>query len=131
MQGFLSLFSVFFPVLYLLLDPPKVALLQKNLEEYVECHVTGFRFRNTRILWRKNGQALSDPSNLVESGDTLPNEDGTFQRTVVLYVLPNIWKKNQFTCVVEHKSLTEPIQKILTEGQISKFKPGEFFYLYI
>ncbi|CAM4661946.1 unnamed protein product [Leuciscus chuanchicus] len=100
-------------------DPPKVSLLQKNLEEYVECHVTGFLFNNTSILWRKNGQTLSDPSNLVESGDTLPNEDGTFQRRVTLYVLPNIWKKNQYTCVVEHKSLTEPIQTILTEGQIN------------
>ncbi|XP_056093762.1 major histocompatibility complex class I-related gene protein-like [Rhinichthys klamathensis goyatoka] len=105
---------------------PKVSLLQKNLAEDVECHVTGFLFKNASILWRKNGQAMSDSSKL-ESRDTLPNEDGTFQRTVALYVLPNKWKKDRYTCVVEHKSLTETIQKILTEDQIkrnSEFKHG-------
>ncbi|XDV22985.1 hypothetical protein PO909_027723 [Leuciscus waleckii] len=61
---------VLFPVLYLLLDPPKVSLLQKN-PDYYTCHVTGFLFRNTSISW-------------MESGDTLPNEDGTFQRRVTL-----------------------------------------------
>ncbi|CAM4661910.1 unnamed protein product [Leuciscus chuanchicus] len=94
----------------------------KNLEDYVECHVTGFLFRNTSISWRKNGQTLSDPSILVESGYTLPNEDGTFQRRVTLYVLPNIWKKNQYTCVVEHKSLTEPIQKSMTVNKTKRNK---------
>ncbi|XDV22987.1 hypothetical protein PO909_027725 [Leuciscus waleckii] len=102
-------------------DPPKVSLLQKNLEDYVKCHVTGFLFRKTTIMWRKNGQAMSD-SRKFEYRDTLPNEDGTFQKTAALYVLPDEWKKNEYTCVVEHKSLTEPIQKILTEDQIMRNK---------
>ncbi|XP_067252890.1 class I histocompatibility antigen, F10 alpha chain-like isoform X2 [Chanodichthys erythropterus] len=97
-------------------DPPEVFLWQKNPDSPVECHVTGFLFRNTNISWRKNGQAMS---NKVESRDTLPNGDGTFQKTVTLYVLPDEWKKKQYTCVVEHKSLTETIQKTMTEDKIS------------
>ncbi|XP_048038157.1 major histocompatibility complex class I-related gene protein-like [Megalobrama amblycephala] len=102
-------------------DPPKVSLLQKNPDSPVECHVTGFLFRNTTISWKKNGQAMSDK---LESRDTLPNEDRTFQRTVALYVHPDEWKKNQYTCVVEHKSLTETSQKILTEDEITRNRPG-------
>ncbi|XP_039538410.1 major histocompatibility complex class I-related gene protein-like [Pimephales promelas] len=96
---------------------PKVSLLQKN-PDYYTCHVTGFLYRDTSISWRKNGQAMSDYSAFVESGDTRPNEDGTFQRTLTLFILPDEWKKNNYTCVVEHKSLTEPIQKTLTEDHI-------------
>jgi len=105
---------------------PKVSLLQKN-PDYHTCHVTGFLFRDTNISWRKNGQALSDYSTLVESGETLPNGDGTFQRRLTLFILPDEWKKDRFTCVVEHKSWTEPIQKTLTEDHIktnSEFKHG-------
>ncbi|XP_077082066.1 major histocompatibility complex class I-related gene protein-like [Siphateles boraxobius] len=100
---------------------PKVSLLQKN-PDYYTCHVTGFLFRDTSISWRKNGQAMSDSRELVKFGDTRPNEDGTFQRTVALYVFPDEWKKNRYSCVVEHKSLTETIQKILTEDQIMRNK---------
>ncbi|KAK7136580.1 hypothetical protein R3I93_016804 [Phoxinus phoxinus] len=89
---------------------PEVSLLQKEDSDYHTCHVTGFLFRNTSILWRKNGEALSDSSNLT-SGDTLPNEDGTFQRRLTLYVLPGERREDEYSCVVEHKSLTETIQK--------------------
>ncbi|XP_039538409.1 major histocompatibility complex class I-related gene protein-like [Pimephales promelas] len=102
---------------------PEVSLLQKNPDYYVECHVTGFLFRDTNISWRKNGQAMSDSVEL-ESRDTLPNEDGTFQRTVALYVRPDEWKKDRYTCVIEHKSLAEPIQKTLTEDHIKTNEPA-------
>ncbi|XP_048038221.1 major histocompatibility complex class I-related gene protein-like isoform X2 [Megalobrama amblycephala] len=95
-------------------DPPKVSLLQKNPDSPVECHVTGFLFRNTIISWRKNGQAMSDSSKLVKSGETLPNGDGTFQRRLNLSVPPDEHKETLYTCVVEHKSLTEPIQRTMT-----------------
>ncbi|XP_077082074.1 RT1 class I histocompatibility antigen, AA alpha chain-like [Siphateles boraxobius] len=103
---------------------PKVSLLQKYPDYYVECHVTGFLFRDTSISWRKNGPAMRDSSKLVKFGDTRPNENGTFQRTLTLYVLPDEWKKNRFSCVVKHKSLTETIRKILTEDQIMRNKPA-------
>ncbi|KAK7136578.1 hypothetical protein R3I93_016802 [Phoxinus phoxinus] len=111
-------------------DPPKVSLLQKN-QDYYTCHVTGFLFRNTSILWRKNGQALSDSSNLLESGDTLPNEDGTFQRRLTLYVLPGERKKDEYSCVVEHKSLTETIQKIMTVKKTNKSASEASFIIYL
>ncbi|KAK9967140.1 hypothetical protein ABG768_001552 [Culter alburnus] len=100
-------------------DPPKVSLLQKKEGNYT-CHVTGFLFRNTTILWRKNGQAMSDS----KSEDTLPNEDRTFQRRLNLYAPADECEESQYTCVVEHKSLTEPIQKTLTVNKSSSSKCG-------
>ncbi|XP_067272677.1 major histocompatibility complex class I-related gene protein-like [Pseudorasbora parva] len=107
-------------------DPPKVSLLQKNPDYYVECHVTGFLFKNTTISWRKNGQDINSSSKLVKSKDTLPNEDGTFQKTLTLYVIPDDWKEDQYACVVEHQSLTEPVQKILTVNEIESNKPASY-----
>ncbi|XP_056093758.1 major histocompatibility complex class I-related gene protein-like [Rhinichthys klamathensis goyatoka] len=98
-------------------DPPEVSLLQKN-PDYYTCHATGFLFRNTSISWRKNGKALSDSRNLV-FGDTLPNGDGTFQRRLTLYVNPDI-HEDQYSCVVEHKSLTETIQKSMTVNKTKR-----------
>ncbi|XP_050950452.1 major histocompatibility complex class I-related gene protein [Labeo rohita] len=97
-------------------EPPMVSLLKKNQDYYVLCHVTGFHFRETNILWRTNG--LKNFSKLVEYREMLPNGDGTFQRTVALKFLPDDWKTNQYACVVEHESLTEPIQKNLTVDDI-------------
>lgn len=70
---------------------------------------------------------MSDSSKLVKSGDTLPNEDGTFQRKLTLDVPPDEYKESQYTCVVEHKSLTKTIEKTLTVNEkksSSKLKPG-------
>jgi len=107
---------------FTLLELPKVSLLRKK-PDYYTCHVTGFLFRDTNILWRKNGQA-NHTSNLIY-GDTLPNGDGTFQRRLTLFIRPDEWKKDRFTCVVEHKSLAYPIQKSMTVNKIKK-KPGNF-----
>uniref|UniRef100_A0A673KDQ9 Class I histocompatibility antigen, F10 alpha chain-like n=1 Tax=Sinocyclocheilus rhinocerous TaxID=307959 RepID=A0A673KDQ9_9TELE len=103
-------------------EPPEVSLLQRNPDYYVECHVTGFHSRNTTITWRENGQAINDSRKLVKPGKILPNGDGTFQKNVTLYVLPDEWRMDQYACVVEHKSFTETIQKILTEDEIRIIK---------
>ncbi|CAM4306238.1 unnamed protein product [Leuciscus chuanchicus] len=52
----------------------------------------------------------------VKVGKLLPNEDGTFQKTVTLKAEPDEWKKNVYSCVVEHKSKT--IRKTLTVNEI-------------
>uniref|UniRef100_A0A671SFQ2 Major histocompatibility complex class I-related gene protein-like n=1 Tax=Sinocyclocheilus anshuiensis TaxID=1608454 RepID=A0A671SFQ2_9TELE len=93
---------------------PDVTLLQKNSSSPVVCHATGFYPSAVTITWRKNGQ----DHNNVKIGDTLPNEDGTFQKNATLNVLQDVWKKDQYGCVVEHINLTDPIQKILTEDEI-------------
>ncbi|XP_028822038.1 class I histocompatibility antigen, Non-RT1.A alpha-1 chain-like [Denticeps clupeoides] len=66
------------------------------------------------ISWQKDGQDLHED---VDVGETLPNHDGTFQKRAKLKVTADVWKKNQFTCVVEHKS-GDPIHMILTEEKI-------------
>lgn len=123
MHGFVIQFS---SVLCLFLEP-KVSLLQKSPDSDVKCHVTGFYTNTTLILWKKNGQDISHSSALVKSGETLPNEDGTFQRTVTLRVSPNDWKEDQYFCVVKHMGKT--IQKVLTEEEI-KSNNSEFIVRY-
>ncbi|KAL0161581.1 hypothetical protein M9458_045306, partial [Cirrhinus mrigala] len=44
------------------------------------------------ITFLKNGQYDDED---VYLGKTLPNEDGTFQKTAILNVPPHNWKKNQ------------------------------------
>uniref|UniRef100_A0AAY4CNG6 Ig-like domain-containing protein n=1 Tax=Denticeps clupeoides TaxID=299321 RepID=A0AAY4CNG6_9TELE len=80
----------------------------------VVCHTTGFYPDKVKISWQKDGQDLHED---VEVGETLPNHNGTFQKRAELKVTPEEWKKNQFTCVVEHKS-GDPIYMILTEKKI-------------
>ncbi|XP_048058826.1 major histocompatibility complex class I-related gene protein-like [Megalobrama amblycephala] len=92
---------------------PQVSLLQKDSSSPVMCHATGFYPSGVTITWMKNGQ---DHHEDVDFGELLPNEDGTFQKTSTLRVTPDEWKKNQFSCVVEHQG--ETIRIILTEKEI-------------
>ena len=80
-----------------------MSLLQKYPSSPVVCHATGFYPSGVTITWFKNGQEHHED---VDLGDLLPNEDGTFQRTSTLYVTPDEWKNNQFSCVVEHQGKT-------------------------
>lgn len=61
----------------------------------------------------RNGQEHYED---VKVGKLLPNEDGTFQKTVTLKAEPDEWRKNEYSCVVEHKSKT--FRKTLTEKEI-------------
>ncbi|KAL1274091.1 hypothetical protein QQF64_026905 [Cirrhinus molitorella] len=44
--------------------------------------------------------------------------DETFQKRISPSVKQEAWKRNPYTCVVQHKSLKKDIQKILTEDDI-------------
>lgn len=96
---------------YIFLVLPKVSLLQKNSSSPVVCHATGLPSKSEYYL--QNGQEYHD---YVETGETLPNLDETFQKCV--RVKTEEWKRNQYSCVVQHKSLIKDIQKILTEDKI-------------
>ncbi len=76
------------------------------------------------ITWLRNGQEHHED---VDLGELLPNEDETFQKTI-LHVAPDEWKKNQHVPVVEHQENT--IQKILTESE-SKIKSNESMLLIV
>ncbi|XP_048057874.1 DLA class I histocompatibility antigen, A9/A9 alpha chain-like [Megalobrama amblycephala] len=92
---------------------PQVSLLQTNSSSPVLCHVTHFYPSDITITWMRNGQELYKD---VKVGKLLPNEDGTFQKTVILQTEPEEWRKNEFSCVVEHQSKT--FRKTLTEKEI-------------
>ncbi|KAL1252033.1 hypothetical protein QQF64_019829 [Cirrhinus molitorella] len=92
---------------------PEVSLLQKDPSSPVVCHATGFYPSAVTITWVRNGQEHDEDVNLEE---TLPNVDGTFQKTSTLSIQPDEWKNNYYVCVVEHKGKT--IRKILTESEI-------------
>ncbi|XP_050951450.1 major histocompatibility complex class I-related gene protein-like isoform X3 [Labeo rohita] len=105
---------------------PEVSLLQEDSSSPVMCHATGFYPSGVTITWLRNGQ---DDYEDVDLGETVPNEDGTFQKIFTLYVNPEEWKKNQFVCVVEHKGKT--IRIILSEDEIKsnkrRWKMNQYF----
>lgn len=90
---------------------PQVSLLQKSSSSSVTCHATGFYPSGVTISWMKNDQEHHED---VEVGELLPNVDGTFQKTSELRVTPEEWKKNKFSCVVEHQGKTMTANEIRT-----------------
>ncbi|XP_052441319.1 H-2 class I histocompatibility antigen, Q9 alpha chain isoform X2 [Carassius gibelio] len=82
-------------------DAPEVFLLQKDSSSPVLCQATGFYPSNIMMTWQKKGEEHHED---VEVGTTLPNVDGTFQKTVTLSVKPEEWKNNRddYRCVVQH-----------------------------
>ncbi|XP_063048634.1 class I histocompatibility antigen, F10 alpha chain-like [Engraulis encrasicolus] len=96
---------------------PEVSLLQKGPE--VACHATGFHPDAVMITWKKDGVEVDDD---VDVGETLPNEDGTFQKRSVLTISPKERTKTQYSCEVTHKSGL--IEKILDEAELKTITPG-------
>ncbi|RXN25003.1 MHC class I alpha chain [Labeo rohita] len=92
---------------------PQVSLLQKDPSSPVACHATGFYPGGVTINWQKNGQ---DHDEDVDLGEIVPSENGTFQVMSKLNVKPEEWKKNEYECVVEHKSRTT--RSVLTEDNV-------------
>ncbi|XP_076158115.1 class I histocompatibility antigen, F10 alpha chain-like [Alosa pseudoharengus] len=94
---------------------PEVTLLQKD--SGVTCHATGFYPEGVVITWKRDGEEMQED---VDVGETLPNEDGTFQKRAVLTVSLEERKKGQYTCEVDHKSGPTPIVKtlIVEDGNI-------------
>ncbi|KAG5843028.1 hypothetical protein ANANG_G00184150 [Anguilla anguilla] len=96
---------------------PKVSLLQKDPSSPVTCHVTGFYPRGVMVTWQRNGKDLDED---VELGETVPNEDGTFQTTSHLTVKPEEWKSQEYTCTVLHRSLKQDIVLPVKEENIKR-----------
>ncbi|XP_061109993.1 major histocompatibility complex class I-related gene protein-like isoform X5 [Conger conger] len=98
---------------------PQVSLLQKDTSSPVTCHVTGFYPRAVMVTWKRDGQELDVD---VELGETVPNGDGMFQTWSDLRVKPEDWKRNKYTCTVQHKSLEDDIILLVTEKNIKSNK---------
>ncbi|KAI4890191.1 hypothetical protein NFI96_024180 [Prochilodus magdalenae] len=81
---------------------PEVFLFQKGSSSPVVCHATGFYPKAVMISWKKNGEDLKED---VEIRETLPNQDGSFQKRSILTVPPEELDRNKYTCVVQHAAL--------------------------
>ncbi|TTL72952.1 Class I histocompatibility antigen, Non-RT1.A alpha-1 chain [Bagarius yarrelli] len=88
--------------------PPDVSVYQKHSSLDVVCHATGFYPEEVKIFWQKNGEDLIED---VELGETLPNNDGSFQKRSLLKVPVKKLQRNNYTCVVQHSSLEKEILK--------------------
>ncbi|KAJ8000115.1 hypothetical protein DPEC_G00201500 [Dallia pectoralis] len=95
--------------------PPSVSLLQKTPSSPVTCHATGFYPNRVNVTWKKDGQERHED---VEIRETLPNDDGTFQKSVHLTVKPEEWKNHKYQCVVQVSGIQEDFIKDLTEDEI-------------
>ncbi|KAJ8273815.1 hypothetical protein GJAV_G00105820 [Gymnothorax javanicus] len=97
--------------------PPQVSLLLSNLSSPVTCHVTGSYPRDIKVTWQNDEQELDVYVGLEE---TLPNADGTFQTRSHLRVKPEDWKRDRYTCTVQHKSLEQDIILPVKEENIRR-----------
>ncbi|KAL7839203.1 hypothetical protein SRHO_G00258610 [Serrasalmus rhombeus] len=85
---------------------PEVSLFQKDSSSPVVCHATGFFPKAVNISWQKNGEDLYED---VELRETLPNQDGTFQKRSVLTVSPEELKRHNYTCIIQHSNLEKQV----------------------
>ncbi|XP_056597650.1 major histocompatibility complex class I-related gene protein [Triplophysa dalaica] len=95
---------------------PEVSLLQKDKSPVI-CHATGFYPSNIMMTWKKNNQ---DHNEDVDVSSTLPNADGTFQKSISLSVKSEEWKKNPdvYRCVIQHVAAEKEIVVPLNENNI-------------
>uniref|UniRef100_A0AAR2L3F4 Ig-like domain-containing protein n=1 Tax=Pygocentrus nattereri TaxID=42514 RepID=A0AAR2L3F4_PYGNA len=95
--------------------PPEVSLFQKDSSSPVVCHATGFFPKAVMISWQKNGEDLHENVTLRE---TLPNQDGTFQKRSVLTVSPEELDKHNYTCIIQHSSQEEKVVLLVSERRV-------------
>ncbi|XP_060763782.1 BOLA class I histocompatibility antigen, alpha chain BL3-7-like [Neoarius graeffei] len=83
----------------------------------VVCHATGFFPKAVTITWQKDGEDLTEDVKLTE---TLPNQDGSFQKRSILKVPAEELQKHKYTCVIQHSSLEMELEREVPKdgGQI-------------
>ncbi|XP_058234302.1 uncharacterized protein LOC131345432 isoform X2 [Hemibagrus wyckioides] len=89
---------------------PEVSIFHKHSSPDVVCHTTGFYPKEVVITWKKDGEVMLED---VELRETLPNQDGSFQKRSILKVSAEELQKHNYTCVVQHSSLDKEIVKII------------------
>ncbi|XP_036418425.1 RLA class I histocompatibility antigen, alpha chain 11/11-like [Colossoma macropomum] len=95
---------------------PEASLFQKDSSSPVVCHATGFFPKAVMISWQKNGEDLHED---VELRETLPNQDGTFQKRSVLTVSPEELNKHNYTCIIQHSSLEKEMVLQVVNHRVS------------
>ncbi|XP_053336786.1 patr class I histocompatibility antigen, B-1 alpha chain-like [Clarias gariepinus] len=93
---------------------PEVSMFQKRSPSpEVVCHATGFFPKAVMITWQKDGKDVHED---VELRETLPNQDGSFQRRSILKVPAEEMQKHNYTCVVQHSSLEKELVREVPKG---------------
>ncbi|KAM9446952.1 H-2 class I histocompatibility antigen, Q7 alpha chain-like isoform 1-T1 [Clarias gariepinus] len=86
---------------------PEVSVFQKHSSSpEVVCHVTGFFPKAVMITWHKDREDVHED---VELRQTLPNQDGSFQKRSILKVPAEELQKHNYTCMVQHSSLEKEL----------------------
>ncbi|XP_047674546.1 H-2 class I histocompatibility antigen, Q10 alpha chain-like [Tachysurus fulvidraco] len=86
---------------------PETSLFQEEASSpEVVCHATGFFPKAVMVSWRKNGEEVHEDVDLRE---TLPNQDGSFQKRSILKVPAEELQKHTYTCVIQHSSLEKEL----------------------
>ncbi|KAB5528261.1 hypothetical protein PHYPO_G00138250 [Pangasianodon hypophthalmus] len=86
---------------------PEASVLQKHSSSpEVVCHATGFFPKAVVISWQKDGEDVYEN---VELRETLPNQDGSFQKRSILTVPAEELQKHTYTCVIQHSSLEKEL----------------------
>ncbi|XP_036418572.1 H-2 class I histocompatibility antigen, Q9 alpha chain-like [Colossoma macropomum] len=94
---------------------PEASLFQWDSSSPVVCHATGFFPKAVMISWQKNGEDLHED---VELRETLPNQDGTFQKGSVLTVSPEELKKNEYSCIIQHPGMEKEMMLQASDRRI-------------
>ncbi|XP_066517634.1 major histocompatibility complex class I-related gene protein-like [Hoplias malabaricus] len=89
------------------------------------CRVTDLSSRMVQMFWQKNKKEVDDP---VSIGETLPNGDGTFQKTIYLALTPKELMKNRYTCVLKFLSISEETLITMSQDSAFKWSPETHFY---
>ncbi|XP_060763972.1 popy class I histocompatibility antigen, alpha chain E-like isoform X2 [Neoarius graeffei] len=79
----------------------------------VVCHATGFFPKALNITWQKDREDVIED---VELNETLPNQDGSFQKRSTLKVPAEELQKHNYTCVVQHSSLEKDLILEVAKG---------------
>ncbi|XP_053530399.1 BOLA class I histocompatibility antigen, alpha chain BL3-7 isoform X2 [Ictalurus punctatus] len=92
---------------------PTASVFQKHSSPEVVCHATGFFPKTVMITWQKDGEDVHEDVDLRE---TLPNQDGSFQKRSILTVSAEDLQKHTYTCVIQHSSLEKEIVLEVPKG---------------
>ncbi|XP_053085218.1 popy Class I histocompatibility antigen, A-1 alpha chain-like [Pangasianodon hypophthalmus] len=93
---------------------PEASVLQKHSPSAeVVCHATGFFPKAVVISWQKDGEEVHEN---VELRETLPNQDGSFQKRSILTVPAEELQKHTYTCVIQHSSLEKELVLPVRDG---------------
>ncbi|MCJ8746630.1 hypothetical protein PDJAM_G00144050 [Pangasius djambal] len=103
---------------------PEASLFQNHSSSpEVVCHATGFFPKALNISWQKDGEEVHED---VELRETLPNQDGSFQKRSVLIVTPEALQKHTYTCVIQHSSSEKELVLPVSERRILRGRRNTF-----